>query len=130
MRFLRRKKRFESALREASEEEQAVLDRLLREDFPGAETLRKQSQDLQVRRIDRDGSLELRPGEGAPRADVDERVPVEAELKDRDGFMIHVLLHVVDGLMNELDIYKDNLRPPQRDLVAEELRVFSLKDPS
>jgi len=42
--------------------------------------------------------------------------------------MIHVLLHVIDGLMDELEIYKENLSAPQRDLDAKDLRVFASKE--
>lgn len=34
------------------------------------------------------------------------RVPVEAEYLDADGVPICILLHVVDGRLNELEIFK------------------------
>jgi len=115
-------------LRRLSNGEHAVLKRLLDEDFQGVSALREQLGAIQVRPIDSEGSLKLQPEEGAPRAEVAQRVPVEAELKDHDGFMIHVLLHVIDGLMDELEIYKENLSVPQRDLDAEDLRAFASKE--
>ena len=74
-------------------------------DFPGSCELREQLRGLRVRAIDEDGSLELVSGSG-PDAIVRDRIPIEGELLDRDGTMVHVLLHVVDGRLNELEIYK------------------------
>jgi hypothetical protein len=119
----------EVAFRSLSDVEQAVLKRLLEGDFPGAAALRKQSQGVEGRTIDSEGSLELQPPENAPQAAVVERVPIEGELIDRDGTAIRVLLHVVEGQMAELEVFRDAGGPPQRDLDAAELRVFSLKDP-
>jgi hypothetical protein len=36
------------------------------------------------------------------------RVPVEAEAKDEDGAVIHMLLHVVDGRPVELELFKED----------------------
>jgi hypothetical protein len=115
-------------LRRLSNGEHVVLKRLLDDDFQGVGALREQLGAIQVQSIDSEGSLKLQPEEGSPRAEVAQRVPVEAELKDHDGFMIHVLLHVIDGLMDELEIYKENLSAPQRDLDAKDLRVFASKE--
>lgn len=118
----------DSALRDLGETERAVLEKLLSYEFPGVDALREQSKGLRARSIDAEGSLELKPGEDVPRADVAQRVPVEGELKDRSGMTIHVLLHVVDGLLNELDVYRDDGGIPQRELDPKELRVFTLGD--
>lgn len=56
---------------------------------------------------------------------MEERIPVEAELPDNDGVSIHVLLHVVNGLLAELEIYKDDLSPIQESLCAEKIRLTS-----
>jgi hypothetical protein len=95
---------------------------LLEEDFPGRDALREQVADLRVRPLDAEGSLQLRAS--GPRAEVKERVPVEAMLEDVDSVAIHVILHVVDGLMNELEIYKDDLKAPRRQLSPEDFRLI------
>lgn len=77
---------------------------------------------LNSRWIDVEGSLELVPAQGAPRAAVEDRVPVEAEIPDNDGINVRVLLHVVDGLLAELEIYKDDLTPIQISLRPEDLQ--------
>ena len=53
------------------------------------------------------------------------RIPVEAEAQDRDGTMIHYLLHVVDGWMNELEVYKDDSSRVLRQAEPEDLKVMN-----
>lgn len=98
---------------------------LLGADFPGNTALREQLSKARVRRIDEDGSLEISVEE-TPRAQVVGRVPVEAETEDIDGVPIHVSLHVVDGLMNELEFYREDSLPVKRPPAPEELRVLVL----
>jgi hypothetical protein len=86
-----------------------VLDRLLAADFPGRDGLAAQAQTALVRRIDDAGSLRFRV-EGAPAA-VASRVPVEGHYRDGDapsGPAINLLLHVVEGRLHELEVYKDD----------------------
>ena len=74
--------------------------------------------------IDEGGSLQFSI-EALSSAPVLERIPVEAEYMDADGITVHVLLHVVDGKLLELEIYKDDsslvLIPPQ----ASKLTVWA-----
>ena len=53
------------------------------------------------------------------------RIPVEGEAPDRDGMMIHYLLHVVDGRMNELEVYKDDSLRVLRHAEPEDLKVLN-----
>lgn len=98
---------------------------LLDADFPGNAALREQLSKARVRRIDEDGSLEISVDD-APRAEVVGRVPVEAETEDSDGVPIHVSLHVVNGLMNELELYREDSKPVKRAPAPEALRVLVL----
>ena len=93
--------------RKPSEIEIAVMRRLLSADFPGKTEVEKQLEDSRVRVMDQEGSLELRPSYSVP-APVAKRIPVEAEGIDKDKIRVHFLLHVVDGFVNELEIYKDD----------------------
>lgn len=93
--------------RSLTEDEAALIRRLLVADFPGKEEIEKQISDVSVREIDEDGSLEFRV-RGATKAPVERRIPVEAEAEDADGGDVHVLLHVVDGLVDELEFYKED----------------------
>jgi hypothetical protein len=92
--------------------EVAVLDLLLATDFPGRSELAAQARSALGRRIDREGSLRFQAD--GPEAKVRERVPVEGRYYD-DGSgsgphkpAVNLLLHVVEGRLHELEIYKDD----------------------
>ncbi len=91
-----------------SEHERAVLMRMLSVGFPGAETLKDQVAACRVRNIDANGSLEIATS-ALDKAKVSARVPVEGEYNDSDDIPVHVLLHVVDEKIKELEIYKEDL---------------------
>ena len=112
--------------RALSAEEKTLLAKLLDEDFPGRTALRQQLTHVRARTIDADGSLALAPAAGARPADVVRRIPVEAELEDVDGTTIHVLLHVVNGLMHELEVYREDSSPVRRPIDPDDLRLLVL----
>jgi len=87
--------------------EMGLLRRLLEREFPGRDQLREQLGSVTGRTIDEEGSLALQCRSGPP-APVLCRVPAEGECMDTDGKRINVLLHVVRGFMNELEVYKDD----------------------
>lgn len=91
-------------------QELALLYRLLETDFPGQRDLREQIDRSLVRRIDENGSLEFLVGPEL-RAPVEARIPTEGYTVDTDGVLVHVLLHVLDGLVAELEIYKEDSSP-------------------
>ena len=103
-----------------------MLEKFLNQEFPGGGDLRKQLAGVEVRGIDSDGSLELRPDPSAPRADVVRGIPIEAEVEDLDGVKIHILLHVLDGVMRELEVYREDPGRVQRGLDADELSLIIL----
>ena len=113
----------EQRARELTSEEGRLLSRLISEDFPGRDAIARQVRRCLVRPLDRDGSLEFQvaPGE---KADVKSRIPVEGSFEDADGVTIHVLLHVVDGQINELELYKDDGSPIVRAPDPATLRLF------
>jgi hypothetical protein len=113
------------AFRPPSEDEESVIAALLSPDFPARAALQAQWARAVVRPIDADGSLEVRV-DGGPLADVEVRVPVEAELEDSDGVTVHVLLHVIDGYMREIEVYREDSEPVQAPLDPSRLRVTSL----
>jgi hypothetical protein len=118
----------ESRLRPLTVDEEKVLMKLLNEDFPGRDALLVQAATLKVRQIDAEGSLQLAPGPAAPTAGVEGRVPVEGVFTDDDGINVNVLLHVVDGSLAELEIYKDDLTAIHKLLLPEELRLTHLEN--
>jgi hypothetical protein len=96
-----------STYRALSEAELAFLEKLTSADFEGAEVLRDQVRQTQVAAIDLNGSLRLRPGDAVAAA-IKHRIPVEASYPDPDGGVVHVLLHVIDGRLHELEIYRED----------------------
>lgn len=104
-------------------DERRLLELLLEADFPGRSELVVQARDCQVRPIDTNGSLALRSS-GTPSASVVRRIPIEAETEDKDGVGIHVLLHVVAGELQELEIYREDSKPPLAPIDLERLRVI------
>jgi Domain of unknown function (DUF6984) len=87
--------------------EKDILAKLLESGFPGRDELRRQLESTGARQIFDDGTLELRVDSG-PIASVKNRVPAEAQCPDGDGVMIHLLLHVVHGMMDELEVFKED----------------------
>ena len=104
---------------------QEMLRRLLSVEFAGKHELLTQADSLtaegSIRR-----SIAINPGASAPVANVQRRIPVEAEFEDTDGVTVHVLLHVVDGLMNELEIYREDSAPILGDRLSNGWRLVVL----
>ena len=92
--------------------ERAVLNVLLSQPFPGRDELRRQAEDVRVKSRCACGCdtvdllVEERSSQPAP---VVNRVPVEAT--STEGPATDVLLHVVDGLLNELEVYRHDGEP-------------------
>jgi hypothetical protein len=93
--------------RDLTTHEQGIIDRLLEKAFPGRDEICEQMKKCLVRTIDEDESLEFLVKSDV-KAKVKRRIPVEAEFQDIDGVLIHILLHVIDGKVNELEIYKED----------------------
>src|SRR2546430_1059711 len=104
----------EANFRKPTPAEAELIQRLLMADFPGKAELAAQLRGSLVRQIDSNGSLELKPPSKSIPAPPTKRIPVEAEAPDQDGVHVHVLLHVVNGLVKEIEIYKDDGSPISR----------------
>ncbi len=85
----------------------------------------QQTQEARVRSLDANGSFAFVRVEGRP-AEVVRRIPVEAETEDEDGTTIHVLVHVLDGRLNELEIYREDSGPVTRRPAPDSLRLVVL----
>jgi hypothetical protein len=79
-----------------------LLEKLLEREFPGRDALRLQLPSVTGKRVDENGSLELRSGQDN-RADIDLGCPTEGTCSDIDGKPIAVLLHVKNGQLHLLD---------------------------
>lgn len=104
-----------------TEDESRLLERFLARDFPGNVELREQLHSVVVAEIDADGSLGLATRSVA-RAVVDSRIPVEASYADRDGVRVHLLLHVIDGYLDEFEVFReDSMRVTNRPIEQADL---------
>ena len=99
----------ESDFRELTKPELALIEALLAEPFQGRTELIQQLPGIRGRRVDEDGSLQL--SATGPRAVVCDRVPVTGHATDLDGAPVEVLLHVVDGRLDEVELYRHDTRP-------------------
>jgi len=97
-------------MRHPSENETAILQKLLSVNIPGVAELLVQIQNIMVQAIDYDdnySSIELLP-QNFNKCAISQRVPVEGSWKDKNGGNVSILLHVIDGFLHELDIIKDD----------------------
>lgn len=110
--------------------EKAILVKLLSVELPGVEILREQIGRARAQTIDEYGSIALRV-ESPMRAPFGNGPLVSATQNDRNtvegqGPFINVLLFIKDGLLQELQIYKDDsgeiidrIEPAKFDLVVD-----------
>lgn len=112
--------------RAPTKEELALLARLLSEAFPGSSELRAQAKSARARTVGPAGAPQVLfdIDETLPRAPSDPRIPIEGEVEDQDGTLVHVLLHVVGGRLNELEIYREDGRPVVRFPTPTTLRIL------
>ena len=110
-------------MRKLSTHERSIIERLLEEPFPGRDQVRAQISDCLVEPIDEDGSLRVfvRTEVKAP---VRRRVPVLGYVEDEDGVPIGVLLHVLKGKVEELEIFKADSSRILGKVDASRLRVL------
>jgi hypothetical protein len=107
------------------DEEKHVLNSLFSVDFPGRDALVEQASTAPVRQIDENGSLQFASVSG-PRAQLVRRIPVEAEVEDADSVTVHVLLHVLEGALSELEIFREDSGLLKRALDPMEFRLIVL----
>ncbi len=100
--------------RRLEDRERRIIDFLLSKPFPGRNELRAQLAHARVSEeyVGEDPSIILTVDPPAARAaSVMTRIPVEARGRDSDGVEVHVLLHVVDGYLSELEVYRSDSAP-------------------
>jgi len=104
-------------------EEQQIFNRLFLCNFPGRDELRRQLVDLKVSQLDENGWISLHPSVKDP-AVVKYRVPIEGSYPDVDGVQIHILLHVVDGFLCDLEVFKEDGSAVVQHPEASTLKLF------
>ena len=104
-----------SSYRALSSWEKGLIQRLLSSPFPGRDELLNQVENVAASPIhedgtplDENGSLYLKSSSPV-KASVRTRVPAEGEAQDIDNVTIHYLLHVVEGRIEQLEIFKEDL---------------------
>lgn len=103
----------------------AVMGRLLRDDFPGRDELQAQLATATVQTVVSLGAPAylFHLASGAQPAAVRQRVPVEAQAPDADGVRIHFLVHVLGGLLSELEVHREDGEPVLNIPAPEALEV-------
>jgi hypothetical protein len=96
------------ACRDLNAAERKVLACLLVPRFPGRDAIVAQLSRARVQVLDEDGSLGFDVPSDSEPAEVESRVPTEGTYQDADGITVHLLLHVVEGRIRELEIYKED----------------------
>src|SRR5439155_26331187 len=104
--------------------ERALLEKLLEPQFPSRDELLRQMSSVTAKQILPDGTLILKCDPNPP-ATVKSRVATEGQCSDADGVTIHVLLHVVDGAMSELEIFKDDSSEIRKPPSPNDLVLFT-----
>lgn len=96
--------------RPPNDEERAILNRLLSTPFPGRDELLRQANSVKVsNECDCCPTITLMVDRlPLNKAEVKRRIPVEAEGVDQDGNTIHYLLHVIEGYLSELEVYRED----------------------
>lgn len=112
----------ETRFRQLASNEMRLLEKLFDHEFPGRDDLRRQLPSITARQISENGTLDLRY-EGDSVADTVVGCPTEGTCEDIDGGVIAVLLHVKNGRMRLLEIFKEDgseilRRPTGEALVA------------
>jgi hypothetical protein len=100
------------------------MDYLLEPDFPGRDALREQLATARVEELDECPCLKFNVS-GPAIAEVKCRVPIEAHSASGD---VNVLLHVVEGRLDELEFVHFDPSRPLRMPAPRELRRFCPTD--
>jgi hypothetical protein len=108
--------------RQPTDVERQIVEKLLTKEFKGRDDLIAQLSSALVTNLDNYGSLKFKVN--GPVANVPVRVPVEGLTKDSDGIEIFLLLHVMGGYLDELEIYKGDLSAIKTVLSLEDIQVL------
>ncbi len=98
--------------RSLTPEEKGILYHLLSVDFQGRDQLLRQAQSARVTEECKECHsivivVDDLPENSAP---VKRRVPVHAQAVDLDDGIMHILLHIVNGFIDEVEIYREDLQ--------------------
>lgn len=109
-------------MRDLTDDERGILERIFVELPDAKDELKAQSKSAKVIILDQEGSLRFTvPSSLSASEKFADRVPVTAIFDDDDGIPVYLLLHMKDGKLFELEIYKADGSKIVRTPVAEKL---------
>ncbi len=94
--------------RKPTHDDLQLIMKLLDVSFTGRTNVLNQIALCQVNEFDDNGSLEFIISNEAIPAKVLHRIPVEGVFTDSDGIIAHALMHIVNGIIKEIEIYKED----------------------
>lgn len=99
--------------RDFTPEETSVIEKLLCVEFEGRNALKEQLNHTKVIGNCSCGcrSILLSSGSLAPMLSPSQRIPVEMESMDDDGVPVLFLLHVIEGYVSELEVFRADSEP-------------------
>lgn len=113
-----------NSFRAPSEYEQRLVVKLLEPPLVGREALLQQLSAATVSQWAGDRSLEFIVPNTAPPAATRSAIPTEGQFEDVDAATIHVLLHLKDGRLHILEIFKENGSAVEQLPDPSSLRLF------
>ena len=99
-----------ATFRPVTASEKEILSWLLDADSAAKDIVREQLANAVVRPVDTEGSLEFQTS-SSQTVPPGPRIRADARYRDRDEVYVNLLLHVVDGKVRELEVYKDDGSP-------------------
>lgn len=113
--------------RNLSKDEKFLLLHLLSVSFPGCKELQQQIEKTQVLyECENCSTIELVVDSSAAKAQVKRRIPVEGESIDEDGIKIHFLIHVINGYLSEVEIFREDSARIQKKPEISSIKTMSL----
>lgn len=109
-----------------SQQEKIWLETMLSKNFSGNEIILKQLNSAQVTRKYNTGyfSIKTNTDKRLPQFPFEIRVPVEMRVFGKDKVPIVFLLHVVNGYVDELEIFNADSSPLSKDIQIENAEVI------
>lgn len=105
--------------------ETELVDKLLETEFFGRDELQAQWRSALVRTVGASGSFAIRPSTGEPPSRAEFGVPVEGESSNEEGGGVHAVLHIRDGYLEELEVYRDMPEPVRNRVDPQAIEVFA-----
>lgn len=106
--------------------EKAWLEAMLSVDFLGKEIISKQLDNAQISRDYNVGyiSLKINVDKSIEQFPFQIRVPIEMRVSGKDDIPIVFLLHVIDGVVDELEIFNADSSPISGNIYIEKKEVI------